>query len=508
VILQNFRLGNVNDKLIETMLMIDAAKRADAKKVTLLCPDLPYLDEQPGTPGFKADYFKLILNLFFKGVGLDELQLGMTVLNSKISPIFLQDKIFSREIAPFLINVGEHLAPSEEKGPAEEIAFFAGLHFQQNAGKIIERLRSSYGISGETVNLNRVINGQDSRIELGFSHAPKVDLKGKKVFIFQTCNTGRINDDLMETLLMIYAARKMGAKEIVLVMPYLPYNRQERKAKPREPISAKIVTNALVLAAGATHIITIDLHAAATQGFVDIPFQHITAFYRVAGQIKGAMRTKQLDRDPVQASPDVGRAKVARKLGRLLIGPNSQFAIVDKDRLKAGESNVAAIVGNVTGKDVTLFDDMIDSAGSIINAVDALVAAGAKRVFVAAVHGVLSDVTIRFKDKRGKVVPAAAEEYDRIRDFLLAHNKQIGDYLKVEKDKTGKPAAFTVNALIRLQAHPRISGIIITNSIAIPRQNVIDPRQTKVLSITHLLARVCERIIRGKPLENYEHEST
>ena len=491
VIFQDFRNGNFNDSMVQTLLMVNAAKLASAKKVILMTPALPYMQEEPGNANHQFNYFKLMLNLLFKGVGLDELRLGPCVLDRKRSFLFLQDKMLSRDVAPYMIAHGEDVSIRRESAP-RQLAYLVGSGYQESAREIIRVLRDEHQIFGATLEMG--IERSPSSGKFKMSNRLKGSLLGKTAFVFQTCNTGRVNDDLMESLLMIYAAKKMGAREIVLVMPYKPYDRQERKAQTREPISAKVVANALVEAAGATQIITMDLHAPATQGFVDIPMQHITASREIAEFFR-----EQLDpnkehlwviQNPKAGAPDVGRGKAARQLGQEIMGKDYDIVVIDKDRPQAGESRVAWVIGKVKDRDVILFDDMIDSAGTIINGVQALKRRGARRIFVACVHPVFSDVKIK-----------PGEEYERIVAFLREHGLSPEEYIRVEGN------SFVVNALLRLQADPNIDGLVFTDTLQVPEELIIDHSRVRILPVAPLLASVSAKIIQGESLENYQYEA-
>lgn len=491
VLFQDFHGTNLNDALMQTLLLVNAAKLASAKKVTLMTPALPYMNEAAGSPGHKFDYFKLMLNLLFKGVGLDELRLGPCVLDRQRSFLFLQDKMLSRDVAPYLIAHGEDVRVHRESLP-RQMAYLVGSGYQESAREIIRVLRDEHQIFGSTLEMG--IERSLSSGKFKILNRVKGSLLGKTAFIFQTCNTGRVNDDLMESLLMIYAAKKMGAREIVLVMPYKPYDRQERKAQTREPISAKVVANALVEAAGATQIITMDLHAPATQGFVDIPMQHITASREIAEYFR-----EQLDpnrehlwviADPKVGAPDVGRGKAARKLGQDIMGRDYDIVVIDKERPRAGESRVAWVIGKVKDRDIILFDDMIDSAGTLINGAQALKRRGARRIYVACVHPVFSDVKLKL-----------GEEYDRIVKFLKERDLELEKYIRVEGD------SFTVNALIRLQSDPNIDGLVFTDTLTVPEHLIIDRSRVRVLPVAPLLASVSAKIIQGESLENYQYEA-
>ena len=503
VIFQDFKRNNINDALMETLLAIDAAKRASARRVILVCPGLPYIGDAPGTQNHKIDYFKLVLNLLFKAVHLDQLRVGNIVLSRGRSMLFLQDRVLSRNLAPAMINWSVHFDPQKERA-SEKPVFLIGRNYRASAGKIVDLLSKKHGLAGEIADFGFVTSPAERKINCGAESVPS--LLGRTVYIFQTANTGRINDDLMETLLMVYSARKKGAKKIVLMMPFLPYNRQDRKAKTREAISAKMVANALVEAAGVNQMITFDLHADATQGFVDIPFQHITALHQVARFVKERRRKFDLAsggwfrQKLVPSSPDVGRAKAVRKLGKAVIRTAHNLAIVDKSRPEAGEARVEAVVGKVGGRDTLLYDDMIDSGGSIINAVTSLHDAGSVRVYVAAIHPVFSDVKIDLFNKDGSPIKEAFEEYENICGFLKSKNQRVEDH--VARDEK----AFTVNALIRLQAHPYIAGIIFTDSINVPPENVVDRRRVKIISISPLIASVLSRIMTGESLQDIQYE--
>ncbi len=209
-------------------------------------------------------------------------------------------------------------------------------------------------------------------------------VRGKDVFIVQsTCNP--VNDNLMELLIMIDAMRRASAGRITAVVPYFGYARQDRKAKSRDPISAKLVAN-LITAAGADRLLTMDLHADQIQGFFDIPVDNLRGsnlfvkhFVNMFG--KG-------NEDVMVVSPDVGSTARVRQFS-MKLGTN--MAIVDKRREKANQSEVMNIIGNVEGKTCILLDDIVDTAGSLVGAAKAIVEiGGAKEVYACVTHGVLS----------------------------------------------------------------------------------------------------------------------
>ncbi|MBR4869751.1 MAG: ribose-phosphate pyrophosphokinase [Oscillospiraceae bacterium] len=209
-------------------------------------------------------------------------------------------------------------------------------------------------------------------------------VRGSDVFIINsTCKP--VNDSLVELLVMIDAARRASAGRINAVIPYFGYARQDRKAKARDPISAKLVANMLV-AAGADRVLTMDLHAAQIQGFFDIPVDHLVGNPIFVDYY--AKKFGEKCEDMVVVSPDVGSVARARAFAQKL-GMN--LAIVDKRRQKANQSEVMNVIGDVAGKDCILFDDMVDTAGSLCNAAKAIVeVGGARSVYACASHGVLS----------------------------------------------------------------------------------------------------------------------
>src|SRR5690606_11408657 len=191
------------------------------------------------------------------------------------------------------------------------------------------------------------------------------------------------NDHLMELLIMIDAFRRSSARRITAVIPYFGYARQDRRASGRTPISAKLVAN-LITQAGANRVLTMDLHAGQIQGFFDIPTDNLFSVPVMARDVKA--KYKQIANVMV-VSPDVGGVVRARALAKRI---DSQLAIVDKRRERPGESEVMNVIGNVHGKDCILFDDIVDSGGTLCNAADALLDKGASSGTADIPHGVLS----------------------------------------------------------------------------------------------------------------------
>jgi len=260
----------------------------------------------------------------------------------------------------------------------KEIKVFAGSSNPELAKEICSELYKSLGNSVCT----QFADGE-------CSVSVYEPVRGKDVFIVQsTCKP--VNDNLMELLIMIDAMRRASAGRITAVIPYFGYARQDRKAKSRDPISAKLVAN-LITAAGADRVLTMDLHAAQIQGFFDIPVDNMAGsalfikhFIKKFG--KG-------NEDVMVVSPDVGSTARARAFA-MKLGVN--MAIVDKRREKANQSEVMNIIGNVEGKHCIILDDIVDTAGSLVGAAKAIKEiGGAKSVTACISHGVLSGPAIQ-----------------------------------------------------------------------------------------------------------------
>jgi len=211
------------------------------------------------------------------------------------------------------------------------------------------------------------------------------NVRGNDVFVIQPTSPPP-NENLMELLIMIDALRRASAARITAVIPYFGYARQDRKDQPRVPISAKLVAN-LITTAGADRILTMDLHAGQIQGFFDIPLDHLFAVKIFVDHLKNALDLSNL----VVVSPDVGGIKMARAYAKRLEVP---LAIVDKRRVSIDEAEVMNILGEVKGKDVCIVDDIVATAGSLVEAVQALKNKGAKDVYATITHPVLSGPAI------------------------------------------------------------------------------------------------------------------
>src|SRR5689334_6895624 len=252
--------------------------------------------------------------------------------------------------------------------PSHGLKLLAGTANRALAEEIAHHL----GVELCKVNLGRFADGEISvRID--------ENVRGNDVFIFQPTNPPAEN--IMELLLLIDAARRASAARITCVMPYYGYARQDRKDQPRVPIGAKLMAN-MITAAGVDRVLGIDFHQHQLQGFFDVPVDHLYAMPVFTTHY----RQKQMH-DPVVVAPDVGSAKMARGFAKRL---NASLAIIDKRRPSANIAEVLNVVGEVTGKDCIIPDDMIDTAGTMAEAVTALKRLGAEDVYCCATHALLS----------------------------------------------------------------------------------------------------------------------
>lgn len=242
--------------------------------------------------------------------------------------------------------------------------------------ELAEQIAQELGMSLGNVKLETFANGE---IYARYQES----VRGADVFLIQSVAGPHINDALMELLIMADAAKRASARTISAVVTHYGYARQERKAAPREPITAKLVAD-LITASGVDNIVTIDLHQDAIQGFFDMPVNHMTAMPIFVDYFKN----KGLNFDEVcVVSPDVGRAKAAKKFQMLL---DCDIAIMHKDRPKHNQAEITALIGDVTDKICILNDDMIDTGGSLVAAAATLKARGAKQVYACATHGLFS----------------------------------------------------------------------------------------------------------------------
>jgi len=255
-----------------------------------------------------------------------------------------------------------------ERGPQKRLMLFSGSSNRELAERIAETL----GVELGEVRLKTFANGETyCRYE--------DSIRGADVFIVQSGNPP-VNDHLVELLIMIQAAKLASAKRITAVVPWFPYSRQDKKSAPREPITAKLVADALEVA-GVDRVVAMDLHAGQIQGFFNVPVDHMTALQLFAQYY----RDKGLHGEGIVAvSPDPGRAKMARRFGQMLEG---DLAILNKTRPEHDKAAVTEVIGDVKGKIAIMSDDMIVTGGTLIAGAEALLGAGALEVYACATHG-------------------------------------------------------------------------------------------------------------------------
>ena len=286
-----------------------------------------------------------------------------------------------------------------------EIKIIAGNSNMELAQKIADYI-------GANVANCQVTTFSDGEISVNINET----VRGCDVFVVQSTNNP-VNENLMELLIMIDALRRASAGRITAVIPYYGYARQDRKAKARDPITAKLVAN-LITAAGADRVLTMDLHAAQIQGYFDIPLDHL-----LGGSLLANYFNKKNIEDLVVVSPDLGSVTRSRKFANQLDG-EVPLAIIDKRRPKANVCEVMNLIGDVNGKNVIMLDDMIDTAGTITNAANALKEFGAKDIYACCTHAVLSGPAIE------RIENSAISELIVLDTIRLPKEKEI-DKIKV-----------------------------------------------------------------------------
>lgn len=268
---------------------------------------------------------------------------------------------------------------------------------------------------------------------------PLISVRGKKVFLVQsTCKP--VSDSYMEILIALDAFKRASAEEITVVTPYYGYARQDRKARARQPITAKLMAD-LLQAAGADRVVTVDLHAPQIQGFFDIPIDDLSAT-SIIGQY---IRKKNFEGDIVIVSPDHGGATRARRISDAI--PGSSIAIIDKRRTSPNVAESLNLIGEVKGKIAIIVDDIVDTAGSMLGGVDMLYDNGAKEVYAATTHAVLS--------------PPAMERISQ----------------------------------------SKIKELLVTNTIELDEEKAKEPK-IKVISIAYMLAKTIEAITHNSPVSD------
>ncbi|MGG1399609.1 ribose-phosphate diphosphokinase [Bacillus salipaludis] len=263
-------------------------------------------------------------------------------------------------------------------------------------------------------------------------------IRGCDVYVIQS-TSNPINENLMELLIMIDALKRASAKTINIVMPYYGYARQDRKARAREPITAKLVAN-LLETAGATRVICLDLHAPQIQGFFDIPIDHLMGVPILSEYFKN----KALDGDLVVVSPDHGGVTRARKMAERLKAP---IAIIDKRRPRPNVAEVMNIVGNIDGKVAILIDDIIDTAGTITLAANALVENGALEVYASCTHPVLSGPAIE------------RIQNSNIKELVVTNSIELPEEKKIDKIVNLSVAPLIGEAIIRVHEEQSVSTL-------------------------------------------------
>jgi len=297
--------------------------------------------------------------------------------------------------------------------------------------KLTDKITSFLNLKSGNVEIKRFSDG-----EIWAKY--KQNIRGRDIFIVQT--TPPPADNLMELLIMIDAAKRASAKRITAVIPYFGYARQDRKDQPRVAISAKLVANLLTVA-GTDRVITMDLHAAQIQGFFDIPLDHLYASPIFSGLFA------DVKENLVLVSPDIGGIKLARAYAKRL---NAQLVVIDKRRPKQNVSEVMNIIGDVKGKDVLIIDDLIDTGGTFISAVEVLKKNGAEKVFGAITHPLFSDNSIEriensvidklyvtdsieFKSKCSKIIVKSASELLAEAIKRVHDNESISSLFEIDK---------------------------------------------------------------------------
>jgi ribose-phosphate pyrophosphokinase len=257
-----------------------------------------------------------------------------------------------------------------ERGPSKRLMLFSGRSHPALAGRIAEELQIELG----EVDVHSFASGETyCRFE--------ESIRGADLFIVQTSSPAP-DQHLMELLIMIDAAKLASARRITAVLPLYPYSRQDKKSRPRESITAKLVAE-MIQAAGADRVLTMDLHAGQVQGFFQIPVDHMTALPMLAQYF----RDLRLPEELVAVAPDTGRTRLASKFAEMIGG---DLAVLQKDRPAHNVARVTNIIGDVKGKCAVMTDDMIDTAGTLVAGAEFLKQSGAKHVFACATHGIFS----------------------------------------------------------------------------------------------------------------------
>lgn len=301
--------------------------------------------------------------------------------------------------------------------------------FSLNSNRaLVQEIADVIGVELGKCTVNRFSDGE---IQINIEES----IRGCDVFVIQSTSLP-VNEHLMELLIMIDALKRASARSINVVMPYYGYARQDRKARAREPITAKLVAN-LLETAGATRMITLDLHAPQIQGFFDVPIDHLMGVPILAEYFE----QKNLD-EIVVVSPDHGGVTRSRKMADRLKAP---LAIIDKRRPRPNVAEVMNIIGNIEGKTAIIIDDIIDTAGTITLAANALIENGAKEVYACCTHPVLSGPAIE------------RIQNSKIKELVVTNSISLPDEKKIEKIRQLSVAPLLAEAIVRVFENKSVS---------------------------------------------------
>jgi ribose-phosphate pyrophosphokinase len=307
-----------------------------------------------------------------------------------------------------------------------ELKIFTGNANPQLAQEIADHIGVELGECS-------VVRFKDGEVRINLAES----VRGCNVFVVQS-TSAPVNENLMELLIMLDALKRASARTINVLIPYYGYARQDRKARARDPITAKLVAN-LLQTAGANRVICMDLHAGQIQGFFDIPLDHLVGMPILANYFL----TKNID-NPVVVSPDMGGVTRARALAERLGAP---LAIIDKRRPDANVAEVMNIIGDIQGKTAILIDDMIDTAGTITLGAQALMDRGAKEVYACCIHPVLSGDGV---DKL---------KHSPIKEVIVTNTIALPPEKRIDKISVLSVAELMAEAVMRVHTHRSISQL-------------------------------------------------
>jgi ribose-phosphate pyrophosphokinase len=310
----------------------------------------------------------------------------------------------------------------------KDIKIFAG----NSCAELAEEIASHMGLPVGVATVGRFSDGE---VNVNIGEV----VRGSDVFIIQSTSSPA-NEHIMELLVMVDALKRASAGRITAVMPYFGYARQDRKAKARDPISAKLVAN-IITVSGADRVLTMDLHAPQLQGFFDIPVDHLLGMPILAEYFKE--KFTNID-DVVVVSPDVGSVTRSRKVAEKL---NVPLAIIDKRRPKANECEIMNIIGDVNNKKVVLVDDLIDTGGTIVNGANALVEMGATEVYACCTHPVLSGPAIDRIQKSS------------IKELVVLNTVPLSEEKRIDKIKVLSVSSIFAEAIERIYGDISISTL-------------------------------------------------